>query len=172
MLPIRKDYFTMPVSLDKAVRTFTVIHQRGKVFHVVPGRAMLQPDGSLGPYAEAWQDMFARRLTPTTVEAVDRWAAVRAAAEEIGPYISERDWMLSRIDIFALNRSADPHLPIRERALVVDVVLESAFTPVVDPTGAPIVWEDASAEERRAWLDDQPTGVLLRWYRHIRQIHH
>ncbi|MEU1355378.1 hypothetical protein ABZ410_15965 [Streptomyces cinnamoneus] len=162
----------MPVSLGKTPRTYTVIHQRGKVFHVVPARAMLQPDGSLGPYAEAWQDMFARCLKSTTVEAVDRWAAVRAAAEEIGPYISEPDWLLGRIDTFARgNRSADPQLPAHERALVIEVVLESAFTPLVDPTGTPIAWGDASAEERRAWLDEQPTGVLLRWYRHIRQIH-
>ncbi|MGA5134971.1 hypothetical protein ACPCTO_34830 [Streptomyces olivoreticuli] len=161
----------MPVSLDKTVRTFTVIHQRGEVFHVVPGRAMLQPDGSLGPYAEAWQDMFARCLKSTTVEAVDRRAAICAAAEEIGPYVTERDWLLGRIDTFARrNRSANPQLPIHERVLVIDVVLEAAFTPVIDPTGPVIVWDDASAEERRAWLDEQPTGILLRWYRHVRPL--
>ncbi|GHF32928.1 hypothetical protein GCM10010218_12490 [Streptomyces mashuensis] len=133
---------------------------------------MLQPDGSLGPYAEAWQDMFARGLKSTTVEAVDRWAAVRAAADEIGPYITEREWLLGHIDTFArCNRSADPQLPTRERALVIDVVLESPFTPVIDPTGPVIAWDGASAEERRVWLAEQATGVLLRWYRHIRQIH-
>ncbi|MGC5042418.1 hypothetical protein ACLQ16_03775 [Streptomyces albidoflavus] len=166
-----KDCFAMPISLDKTVRPFTVIHRRGKVFHVIPARPTLQPDGSLGPYAKAWQDMFARCLKSTTVEAVDRWSAVEAAAEEIGPYMSEREWLLSRIDHYARhNRSANPQLPIHERALVIDIVLESAFTPMVDPTGPAIVWEDATAGERRAWLDEQPTGVLLRWYRHIRQI--
>ncbi|MGI5337745.1 hypothetical protein ACQEVS_10250 [Streptomyces sp. CA-181903] len=161
----------MPVSLDKTVRTFTVIHQRGEVFHVVPGRPILQPDGSLGPHAAAWQDMIAHCLSSTTVEAVSRRTAVRAAAAEIGPYISERDWLLARIDAFARrNRSANPQLPTKELAVVVDAVLEAAFTPVVDPTGPLIVWEDASAQERRAWLEGQPTGVLLRWYRHVRHL--
>ncbi|RLU79921.1 hypothetical protein CTZ27_35810 [Streptomyces griseocarneus] len=162
----------MSASLGKTPRTYTVIHQRGKVFHVVPARAMFHPGGAPDPYAGVWQDMFARCLKATTVEAVDESAAVRAAAEEIGPYMTERDWLLGLIDTFARgNRSSDPRLPIRERALVIEVVLESAFTPAVDPTGPAIVWDDASAQERHAWLDEQPTGVLLRWYRHIRQIH-
>ncbi|WP_030780706.1 hypothetical protein [Streptomyces sp. NRRL S-920] len=159
----------MPISLDKTVRPFTVVHQRGQVFHVIPARPIFEPDFASGPYDEVWQDMFARRLKSTTVQAVDRWSAIEAAAEEIGPYMTEHEWLLSRIDHYARhNKSVNPHLP--ERGLVIDVVLESSFTPVVDPTGPAIVWEDAAAEERRAWLDEQPTGVLLRWYRHIRQI--
>ncbi|MFH8465972.1 hypothetical protein [Streptomyces sp. NPDC017991] len=161
----------MPVSLDKPVRTFTVIHQRGKVFHVVPARAEIHRDGSLGPYATAWQNMFARCLNSTTVEAIDRWSAVTAASDAIGPYMTEREWLTSRIDVFARgNHSANPQLPVHERAVVIDVVLDSTFTPTVDPTGPAIVWEGAPAEERRTWLDGQPTGVLLRWYRHVRHI--
>ncbi|MFI5748976.1 hypothetical protein ACIBBE_24280 [Streptomyces sp. NPDC051644] len=155
----------MPVFLDKPVRTFTVIHQRGEVFHVVPARAVLQPDGSLGPFADMWQDMFARCLKSTTVEAVDRCSAIVEAVDEIGPFMTEREWLISRIDHYTrYNQSANPQLPIQERAVVIDVVLASAFTPMVDPTGPAIVWE------RRAWLDEQPTGLVLRWYRHIRQI--
>ncbi|MFK0294285.1 hypothetical protein ACIQU6_27960 [Streptomyces sp. NPDC090442] len=162
----------MPVSLNKVTRTFTVIHLRGEVIHVVPARAEWQPDGSLGPYAAAWQDMFARCLKATTVEAVDRWSAVLAAAEEIGPYMTEREWRTGRIDHFAgHNTSANPSLLIQERDAVIDVVLASDFVPHVDPTGPVIEWEQAAAEERREWLDRQPDGVLLRRYRHVRQIH-
>ncbi|MEV0437690.1 hypothetical protein AB0I84_21105 [Streptomyces spectabilis] len=161
----------MPVSLDKTVRPFTVIHQCGEVFHVILALPVFQPDCSFGPYAEAWQDMYARCLKSATVEAVDRWSAVKAAAEEIGPYMTEQEWLLNRVDTYARhNRSANPQLPIRERDAAINALLESAFTPMVDPTGPAIVWEDATAEERRAWLDEQPTGILLRWYRHIRQI--
>ncbi|WP_413100842.1 hypothetical protein [Streptomyces sp. Inha503] len=162
----------MPVSLDKPTRPFTVVHQRGEVLHVVPARAIVQPGGSLGPYAKVWQEMFARRLRSTEVRAVDRWSAIAAAAEEIGPHITERDWLLQQLDTFARrNQSANPSLPDHERALVTEIVLESGFTPVASATGPVIVWEDAAAEERHAWLDEQPTGVLLHWYRHLRQIH-
>ncbi|MER5301390.1 hypothetical protein ABT039_18210 [Streptomyces lasiicapitis] len=161
----------MPASANKTVRPFTVIHQRGKVFHVIPERPVFRPDYSLGPYAEAWQDMFARCLKCTTVEAVDRQSAVEAAAAEIGPYMTEQEWLLERVDNYARgNRSANPQLPTRELGAVITALLDSAFTPMVDPTGPAIVWESATAEERRAWFDEQPTGVLLRWYRHVRQI--
>ncbi|EXU69637.1 hypothetical protein Z951_02745 [Streptomyces sp. PRh5] len=118
-----------------------------------------------------WQEMFACRLRCTEVRAVDRWSAIAAAAEEIGSHITERHWLLQQLDTSARrNQSATPSLPNHKRALVTEIVLESGFTPVASPTGPAIVWEDATAEERRAWLDEQPTGVLLHWYRHLRQI--
>ncbi|MFB6529871.1 hypothetical protein [Streptomyces sp. NPDC056399] len=161
----------MPINLVKPLRTFTVLHQRGEVLHVVPARAELQPDGSLGPYAAAWQDMFARGLKATEVQAVDRRSAVQAAAGEVGPYISERDWLVRHIDT-RVGRSdwPDLSLPVRERTTVIDVLLETGFQPHVDPTGPAIEWEPATTTERRDWLARQPTAVLLRWYGHARGI--
>ncbi|MEU8540833.1 hypothetical protein AB0C52_12750 [Streptomyces sp. NPDC048717] len=161
----------MPISLTKPVRTFSVLHRRGEVLHVVPARARLQPDGSLGPYAQAWQDMFALNLRCTEVQAVDRWSAVREAADEIGPPLTEREWLTPRIDAFArANRSPNPSLPVSERVVVIDTVLESTFRPAAESTGAAIDWESADSEERRLWLASRPAAVLLSWYRRVRGI--
>ncbi|AKN68697.1 hypothetical protein QR97_01755 [Streptomyces sp. PBH53] len=160
----------MAVSLVKPTRPFTVVHKYGEVLYVVQTRPMLTIVGR-DPYDWLWAEIVSRSLSFTEVEAVDRWSARLAASDEIGPRITERDWLLGRIDLFARNNhSANPQLPIRERTLVIDVVLESDFAPMVDPTGPPIAWDTATVEERRAWLGQQPTGVLLRWYRHVRHI--
>ncbi|MEU9699494.1 hypothetical protein [Streptomyces sp. NPDC047981] len=161
----------MPINPVKPIRTFTVLHQRGEVLHVLPVRAELQPDGSLGPYAAVWQAMFAHGWKATEVQAVDRWSAVQAAAGEIGPYISERDWLIGQIDSrTGHSNSPDLSLPIRERSTVIDVLLESGFQPHIDPSGPAIEWEPATSAERRDWLARQPTAVLVRWYGHARDI--
>ncbi|MEW1700778.1 hypothetical protein ACIQCR_16805 [Streptomyces sp. NPDC093249] len=158
----------MPISLTKPVQTFTVLHLRGEVRHVVPARAELQPDGA---YDDAWRDVFALGLHATEVQAVDRSSAVRAAATEIGPYVSERDWRRGRIDEYlSRNRWGNPSMPVQDRTVVIDVLAESDYEPHVDPTGPAIVWGAVTPEGRRDWFARQPTGLLLRWYAHVRGI--
>ncbi|WP_435060219.1 hypothetical protein [Streptomyces sp. bgisy060] len=157
----------MPISLAKPVRTFTVVHQRGEVLHVVPARAEIQRDGSLGPYADVWRDAFARCLKITEVQAVDRWSAVQAAAEEIGPYMTERQWVIEQLDqIAARNRSANPLLTPAKREAIIDTLLESGTRPL----GSPVGRFCGPLQTRRHWLTRQGDGALMGMYRIARGI--
>ena len=121
-------------------------------------------------YEKVWQEVFAKGLVTTEVTAADRESAVVAAADQIGPYRTEKEWLIGLIDHYVChNKSPNQCLNVPDRDVVIDVVLESAFTPPLDPTGPAIDWEGATAEEqRRAWLDMQPDAILARWYRHVR----